>query len=375
VVNEQTGELVEVAAEAGGLEAQTRGEIDIQIRTARSYPRSVSKFVSEVLSLATLNQETAAACFYALPRDGKSVSGPSARLAEIVASCWGHMRVEARISGEDEHFVMSRAMAWDLQNNVAIAFEARRRITNKKGQRFNDDMIAVTANAASSIAIRNAIFKVVPSAFWRPIFEACRRAAVGDQKTLADRRAASLEYFQKMGIDQARVFTLLGVTGIEDINLEHVGTLLGLANAIREGDTNIDEAFPPVAKTVPMPQAKGETKPATGEMNALPAEPTPTPGATTTPRQVQAIAWAPSAVFHVAKIERPDPLKNGHKVTMVEGLVAHTYHIDTVVQDLMAAAVKNRAIRLEGTLTTFAPAPLRIEKVIFVDDREPGQEG
>jgi hypothetical protein len=374
VVNETTGELVEVAAEAGGLEQQTRGEIDIQIRTARAYPRSVSRFVSEVLSLATLNQETAAACFYALPRDGKSVSGPSARLAEIVASCWGHMRVEARVTGEDDHFVMSRAMAWDLQNNVAIAFEARRRITNKKGQRFNDDMIAVTANAASSIAIRNAIFKVVPSAFWRPIFEACRRAAVGDQKTLADRRAASLEYFQKMGIEQARVFALLGVTGIEDVSLEHVGTLLGLANAIKEGETSIDEAFPPVQKTVAMPQAKGETKPATTAA-ALPDAPAPTPTPGADLKQPTVLPWTPQAVFHIAKIERPDPLKNGHKVTTVEGLLAHTYHVDTVVQDLMSAAVKNLAVRFEGVLTTFAAAPLRIEKVIFVETREPGQEG
>jgi len=227
----------------GALEAQTRGEVDIQITTAKRYPRSVATFVKQATEMATLNEETAEACFYALPRDGKTIEGPSARLAEIVASAWGHMRVEARIVEETERFVTARGMAWDLQNNVAIAFEVRRRITDRKGRRYADDMVGVTGNAASSIALRNAVFKVVPSAFWRPIYLKCREVAVGNAETLANRRAKMLEYFQKLGAPADRVFALLGVPGIEDITLTHLATLKGLATAIKEGETTVDEAF------------------------------------------------------------------------------------------------------------------------------------
>lgn len=235
----------EVAPSLGvSLEAQTRGEVDVQITTAKRYPRSVRRFIDQALEMATLDEDTAAACFYAIPRDGKTVEGPSARLAEICASAWGHMRIQARVVDEDERFVTARGEAWDLQNNVAIGYEVKRRITGRNHKKFSDDMIGVTSNAAASIALRNAVFKVIPSAFWRPIYLKCREVAVGTAETLVNKRAAMLAYFLKMGVTNERVFAVLGIKGIEDVTLEHMGTLRGLATAIKDGDTTVDEAFP-----------------------------------------------------------------------------------------------------------------------------------
>lgn len=246
-------EPLAVTPSLGALEQQTRGEIDVQIATAKRYPRSIRTFMQTALEMATLDEDTAEACFYALPRDGKTVEGPSVRLAEICASAWGHMRAQSRIVSEDERFITAQAGAWDMQNNVAFAFEVRRRITTsekkKAGQvipskKYSDDMVVVTGNAASSIALRNAVFKVIPSAYWRPVYLKCREVAVGTAETLADRRAKMLAYFQKMGVTNARVFEVLGVPGIEDVTLDHLGTLKGLATAIKDGDTSVDEAFP-----------------------------------------------------------------------------------------------------------------------------------
>ena len=63
--------------------AVARAEIDTQIATARAYPRSLKRFRETATTMATLDEKTAASCFYALPRGGKSIMGPSARLAEI----------------------------------------------------------------------------------------------------------------------------------------------------------------------------------------------------------------------------------------------------------------------------------------------------
>lgn len=235
-------EVVEIVP-SSALEAQTRGEVDIQVATARRYPRSLVAFKKSALEMATLDEDTADACIYALPRDGKTIEGPSARLAEILASAYGHMRVEGRTLEDDGAFIRAQGRAWDLQNNVAIAFETQRRVTDKNGKRFKDDMIAMTANAATSIALRNAILKVIPKAFWGPIYEACRSVAVGSASTLADRRAKMLQHFQKMGVTPERVFALLAVKGVEDITLDHMAILKGLATAIKEGDTTVDQAF------------------------------------------------------------------------------------------------------------------------------------
>ena len=309
-------ELQEVTPTIVSLEAQTRGEVDIQIVTAKRFPRSVTAFIQQAETLATLNADVAASCFYALPRGGKSIEGPSARLAEICASCWGHMRIQARIVDEDERFVTARGESWDMQNNVAIGYEVRRRITDKSGRKYQDDMVGVTSNAAASIALRNAVFKVIPSAFWRPIYEKCRKVAIGDAKTLVNRRADQLLYFQKMGVDEARVLVVLGVKGVEDITLDHMGTLRGLATAIKEGDTTVDEAFP--ATPVKMPERKTEqgtasvdaptTTPHTGEE--------PPPGA------------APAGADWLTEVNKHGPARNGHHWWVVKtgrGVEAYTW--------------------------------------------------
>lgn len=251
-----TGEVLEVPVQMTTMEARTRGEIDIQIATAKRFPRSVSKCIHEALTLATMNEAVAEQCFYAVPRDGKTVEGPSARLAEILASCWGHMRSEARVVEESETHVVCRGTSWDLERNVAVAFEVRRRITKRDGKRYNDDMITTASNAGNSIAYRNTVFRVIPKAFWQPIYEAARKAAVGDVQTIASRRDQSLAYFKKLGITEAQVFEVLKVAGIEDITLDHLATLKGIATALKDGEAKIDDVFPKPEKPAIQPPVK-----------------------------------------------------------------------------------------------------------------------
>lgn len=246
----------EVPVALSAMEARTRGEIDIQISTAKRFPRSVSKCIKEALTLATMSEEVAEQCFYAVPRDGKTIEGPSARLAEILASCWGHMRSEARIAEETDTHVVARGTSWDLERNVAVAFEVRRRITGRNG-RYSDDMITTTSNAANSIAYRNTVFRVIPKAFWQPIYEAARKAAVGDVETIADKRAKMLAYFQKMGVQEGQVFAALKVSGLDDIGLEQLATLKGIATALKDGEVKVDDAFPkPERAPIQPPQRK-----------------------------------------------------------------------------------------------------------------------
>lgn len=226
------------------MENQQRGEVDTQISTAKRYPRSIKAFKERAMSLATLDEETASSCFYSLPRDGKNIEGPSARLAEIVANSWGNMRAQANVVDMDGQFVVARGVCWDLESNTAISVDVRRRITNKQGRRFSDDMIGVTSNAACSIALRNAVFKVVPMAICKGVYEAARKVAIGDATTLVKRRGDMIAYFGKMGVSEKQVCAAVDKAGVDDIGLEELATLKGMATAIKEGDTSVDEAFP-----------------------------------------------------------------------------------------------------------------------------------
>lgn len=218
-------------------------EIDMQIATAHKYPRSIKRFLDEALAMVTLTQAVAEECIYALPRDGKTIEGPSARFAEVIASAWGNSRAGARVVAEGGEFVTAQGVFHDLERNVAITYEVQRRIVSSKGRRYSADMIGVTANAACSIALRNAILKGVPKAFWADLYESARKAAIGDVQTLANRRARAISRLQAYGITPEQIFRTLGVAGEADVTPEHLLTLHGLFTAIKEGDTTPEEAF------------------------------------------------------------------------------------------------------------------------------------
>ena len=77
-----------------------------------------------------------------------------------------------------------------------------------------------------------------------PVFEAAKKVAIGNAKTLNDRRNKALETFAKMGVSQNRVLQMLNKQDIEDIGLKDIEQLIGIHTAIREGTTTIDEQFP-----------------------------------------------------------------------------------------------------------------------------------
>ena len=235
--------VVSENVDSNTLAVLNKSEINQQIATAKEYPRSLKLFREKCMEMATLTEEIATECCYAIPRAGKVIEGPSARLGEIVASAYGNCRVGARVVSEEMDFIVAQGVFHDLESNTFITYEVKRRITDKQGRRFKSDMIAVTGNAACSIALRNAIFKGVPKAFWNDIYIAARRTSMGDAKTLATRRADALAFIQRYGVDEAQVCKTLNVKGVDDIGLEELATLRGLVTAIKDGDTTPEQAF------------------------------------------------------------------------------------------------------------------------------------
>lgn len=240
---EEERELAEPIESAAALMALNSSEIDCQIATAKRYPRSLKRFLYEAREMVTLTEEIASQCIYSLPRGGKPIEGPSARFAEVVASAWGNCRAGARVVGEDDRFVTAQGVFIDLQRNVAITYEVKRRITDKHGNKYADDMVGVTSNAACSIALRNAILKGVPKAFWGELYDDARRTAIGDVKTLGSRRTSMLQHFGKMGVQPEQIFRMLEIEGEAEINLDHLARLKGMATALKEGDSTIEQMF------------------------------------------------------------------------------------------------------------------------------------
>lgn len=230
------------------LEIAERAQIDGAIATAKRYPRQIGTVKQAMLSFATLDEETASGCFYSLPRGGKTIQGPSVRLAEIALSCYGNARAQTRVlevvTGEAPHVVVE-SVCMDLERNVAVSIQKRARIFTKKGKPAPDeDDINLACNRCSAIAFRDAVFKVVPGALVKPVCDAARKVAIGDAKTLATRRAGAVKELEKMGAIRSRILAAVDAKTIDDIDMEGLGTLIGLFTSIRDGNTTVDEAFP-----------------------------------------------------------------------------------------------------------------------------------
>ncbi len=222
---------------SSGLSNLVRAEIDIQIVTAKRFPRSVVDFKREAEAMATLDEDTAATMFYVIPRGGKNIEGPSVRLAEIVGSAWGNLRYSAQILAIENKQIVAQGTCLDLEKNVAAQVEIRRRITDKNGKRFNDDMIGVTANAACSIALRQAIFKVVPFAYIKDIYGKAQEVSIGKGLTMEQRRSRAFDWFTKIGAKQEDVFKVIKKKGLEDVTVDDLITLQGIRTAVMDGDT------------------------------------------------------------------------------------------------------------------------------------------
>lgn len=194
-----------------------------------------------------MNEEVARSCGYALPRGGKPVTGPSVHLAKIIVSNWGNMRTEAKVVQITDKQVISRGTAWDLENNVASAFEVRRSIVDKYGKRYSDDMITVTGNAANAIAYRNAVFAVIPKSITDRIYRAAQQFITGDLSDndvlLKKRTKIFADFKNTYGIDENTVVKICGKNTDQQIGADEIALLVGLLQSLKDGDTTVDEVL------------------------------------------------------------------------------------------------------------------------------------
>lgn len=237
-----------VVQQSDMLSALNRSEVDIQIATAKQYPRDLQATLNKIATYATMDQETAEECFYVLRRKGAGgqesiIEGLSVRMAEIIAGAWGNLRVATRIIGNDGRMITAQAVCHDLETNLAVSKEVKRRITDRSGRTYSEDMQVVTGNAAAAIAFRNAVLAVIPKAVTKKVINEVKRVALGQAIDIEQSRQNLMAYFNKIGVTQEQLFFYLGVKSIDAIDKQMIFELRATATAIKEGTTSVEESF------------------------------------------------------------------------------------------------------------------------------------
>lgn len=243
-------------------EAGQRAEFDIQIATAKRFPRNLARVKENAVAIITMDKATAEQCRYALPRGGKTLSGPSVHLARIIVQQYGNIRVDARVKQITDKQIISEAVCFDLETNYAVKVEVRRSImqnetvwdekTKKsvrtgKMIRMNDDMITVTGNASNSIAFRNAVFAVIPKGITDVCYNTAMEMMTGDLSDEAKLIKKRNDVLGKMktayNITEEQILTAIGLRSINQVKAEQIADLIAIGQSIKDGDTTVDEAF------------------------------------------------------------------------------------------------------------------------------------
>lgn len=239
------------------IEAITRAETDIQIETAKKYPRSIKQFLDKAKSLATINEDVAGSCSFAIPRGGKVISGKSVRLAEIVCSTFGNIRAASRVVANDGQTITAQGVCHDLENNNFRSTEVKMSILQneyiggkKTGKKvpMSEDMQVMIGNAACAKAYRNAVFSVVPAALVDEIENAAKEVSRGTEKTLPEKRKKAVDYLKKEGITDKQICEVLNIKRIEDIDLDLMETLRGMVTLATTGEDTLKNLFSPKDK-------------------------------------------------------------------------------------------------------------------------------
>lgn len=230
------------------------GELNSSILIAKSFPRDLEKCIERIENFVSRDEETAQSCFYTLTR-GKgdketTFSGPSIRLAEICASFWGNLHLGSYFVSNNGERVVSSGECWDTENNFKVTTEVSKSIMGKFG-RYSPDMQEVTAAAAASMALRNAVFKVIPRIIVEKTLKIAMDVAVNGNKKedvtvkFEKRRALALERIQGLGINLNNVLAFFNKQSVNEIDSEELKIIIGVGTSVKDGMLSAKEAFIP----------------------------------------------------------------------------------------------------------------------------------
>lgn len=213
---------------------------------AKKFPRNnIDSFnqIIESCKRATLAQQ---AC-YAYPRGGTVVTGPSIRLAEVVASAWGNIKYGFNeLEQLDGHSVVE-AFCHDLQSNTLVVrtFTVPHIIDTKQGGRKTNssrEIYELVANYAQR-RVRAAILEVIPSdVVEAAVNEVKKTLSKGNGEPIIDRIRKLVIAFKDIGVNQEAIEKKLGHK-IELTTSDEIVELVSVFNSIKDKQASRSDFF------------------------------------------------------------------------------------------------------------------------------------
>lgn len=227
--------------------AHEAGAMDIQVATAQRIGRDLKVFKATLEQFACSDPEIAEECQYVLKKGGSPIVGPSIRFAELIMSTYRHIVVDSFIESEERGYVVVGAQARDLYANTGVRVRVRRNVLRRDGTRYGVDQIQTTMQAGQSIAIRNAIIRLVPKALWLPIWRKAREVALGNAQPHVEVVERMFQTLARFHITEEQVCEHFEIGSREEIHADHIIQARNALRSMKSGELDPKDAFPPPA--------------------------------------------------------------------------------------------------------------------------------
>ena len=236
-------------------------EVQASMAIAKRFPRDEFAAYTRIMN-ACKRPSLAENAAYAYPRGGTTVTGPSIRLAEVLANAWGNIDYGYREVGSGPGYTDVEAYAFDKESNSRSCRTFRVshiRSTKQGNKNLTDprDVYELVANQASR-RIRACILQIIPGDVTEEAMKACESTIKksGGDAPLVDRVRKMAAVFQEYGVTTEMLERRLGHKLEATIEQELV-QLRRIYTSIKDGAAKREEFFDLVA-----PASEGGQKPA-----------------------------------------------------------------------------------------------------------------
>lgn len=279
------------------------------LSTARPRP-AVREILKAALEELEALPEFAASNYYVIPYKEKkddpnskvvNVEGLSIKAAMVLQRHYRNAMAGAQITGEDDRSFQIQGAALDIENNIRVqrprtVLKYTYDFKTRQEYRLSDQKMEQKLQSEISKAIRNAVLAIIPEpvkiAYWRRAKELAAsgkssQARGAKPEPLKGRVAKMLGAFGKLKVRDAQILAYLEKEKLSEITEEDLGTLIGVFNAIADGETSVAEAFPAEEKPT---DERAEAKKALDSVLG----PAPSPAAKAAAEELEALTDPPA---------------------------------------------------------------------------------
>lgn len=222
-------------------------EVKGQIFMAKQFPRNTFQSEQRILD-SCKRPGLAQVAMYQYPRGGTKVTGPSIRLAEVLAQNWGNLSFGIKELEQRDGESVAMAYAWDLETNVRQekVFTVKHSIGTKKGLKLLTDPRDIYEKVANdgSRRVRACILGIIPGDIVDKAVDECEKTLQGNNKgPLKDRVSNALKSFKEQHrVTQEMIEDKFGYNAESFTEYDYV-ELIKIFTSMKDGMSKVEDWF------------------------------------------------------------------------------------------------------------------------------------